>query len=62
MNKPIKMIVAVFLALGSMISLTPREGRSREEPVMPEDYKQGIERHFVAVWNHLSNAVKLNEK
>lgn len=61
MNKPLKMMVAVFLALGSMISLTPREERSREEPIAPEEHKQGVERHFAAVWNYLSNAVTRDE-
>lgn len=62
MSKPLHMMLAVFLALGSMISFTPREERSREEPMPPEDHGQGIERHFIAVWNLLGNAVTANEE
>ena len=62
MKRSIKTLIAVFLALGSMISFAPRDGRTREAPLMPNDHKQGIERHFVAVWKHLSNAVNLHEK
>ena len=62
MKKPIKFLVAVFLALGSMITFLPREGRSREVSSAPDDYRQGVARHFVAGWTHLSNAVAADEK
>lgn len=42
MKKPIKFLVAVFLALGSMITFLPREGRSREVSSAPDDYRQGM--------------------
>lgn len=61
-QKTVKLMIAVFLALGSMITLSPREGRSREIPVTPEDGQQGIERHFEAAWAYLANAVTNYEK
>ena len=62
MKKPIRFLVAVFLALGSMITFSPREGRTREALSVPDDCQQGIKRHFVAAWEHVSDAVLLDEK
>ena len=62
MQKNVKMAIAVFLALGSMITLSPREGRSREVQASPEEGQQGIERHFEAAWAYLANSVMKNEK
>lgn len=62
MKKPIRFLVAVFLALGSMITFSPREGRTREVLSVPKDCQQGIGRHFVSAWERLSDAVLLNEK
>ena len=62
MRKSIKFMAAVFLALGAMITISPREGRSREAVPVPDDSQKGLGRHFVAAWDHLSNAVLLNEE
>ena len=48
--------VAFFLALGTLISFCPREGRTREAP-LPENGQRGLGRHFAAAWTYLGNAV-----
>lgn len=47
---------AVFLALGTLISLSPREGRTRDIPA-PKDGQRDMGRHFAAVWAYLGKAV-----
>ncbi|WP_165178137.1 hypothetical protein [Desulfovibrio sp. ZJ369] len=61
MKRPIKAIIAVFVALGAMISFSPRDTRVRLSSA-PDEAQQGIERHFVAVWDILGNAVARNEE
>lgn len=63
MHKFFTFLLAVFFAMGSMLSLTPREGRTREVYTVPDDEpSQGIARHFEAVWALIGKAVEKYEQ
>ena len=57
MKKAVKFWIAFFLALGAMISFSPRTSRAREAMLDNNEIKSGISQHFEAAWNHLAMAV-----
>lgn len=62
-NKPISFLIDVFFAMGNMLSLNPREGRTREVYKIPDEQpSQGIAKHFEAVWGHIGKAAAKYEQ
>ena len=57
MKKAVRFWVAVFLALGAMISFTPRNGKAREALQENGASKNDVAQHFEATWKHVTNAV-----
>ena len=56
MKKALNFWVAVFLALGAMVSFMPRNSKAREALQENNKIKHGVAQHFEATWNHLANA------
>lgn len=61
MKRLFKTAIAVFVALGAMISFLPRDARTRT-PLVSDEPQEDITRHFAAVWEILGNVVAHNEE
>ena len=66
MNKTLRFLAAVLAAMGNMLSLTPRSGRTREVDTVSDEPagqpQQRIARHFEAAFAYLERAVERDEQ
>lgn len=62
MKKAIKLSIAFFLALGTMISLSNRPSRAARILLENDDQHCGISQHFEAAWNLLASATEKYEQ
>lgn len=60
MNRNLKFWLAVFLALGSLISFGKRSTQAKDIAMskLPEECTTGITEHFKAVWKYVGNAAE----
>ena len=58
MKKVVTKSIALFFALGCMISFFPRSTSARDALMKPCSDDTGIARHFSAAWKHISRAVE----
>lgn len=58
MRKTAKFLAALFLALGQMISFSPRERGKADSLQELEPFNPRLEQNFEAVWGYLAKVVK----